>query len=134
MSDGTRAFIIDEPLPLFPKPRLIEVASNFRTGRFENGTLFYATPFELSRWDGNETNFLTRFGAPIISLLYVPAKNGVLIALPEELQIYSLDRERLTLTLASVKNISVLTVSDDGKTAYFYGRFEDKEGLFRIEF
>jgi len=133
--NGRTMFVIDKPLPLFPKPRLIEVSGRFAVGRWMDQSILYATPLELRRWEGeDQDNLLSRFGSPVTALWPLNDGKTVIISLADDIRAFTQGREAFTISLAPIKNTSALAVSQNQKTIYAYGQFEGKEGLFRLAF
>ncbi len=133
--NGRSMFVVDKPLPLFPKPRLVEVSGRFSVGRWSGQSIFYATPLELRRWDGegNDT-LLSRFGSPLTALWPLQDGKTIIISLADGIRAFSQNRAAFTVNLADIKNTSALAVSQNQKTIFAYGEFEGIVGLFRFDF
>lgn len=132
LHSGRKLYVIDEPLPLFPTPRLVEAAQDFDSGEWTNNGILYSTSLELRRWNNGQDNLLTRFGAAIRSVKQLVKKPAVVVALSDSIRLYSESRSSYILNISSIKNTAGLTVSTDESFVYTLGEYEGVQGLYRL--
>ncbi len=132
ISNGKKTYIIDEPLPLYPTPRLLEISGKVSIGQWFNQSIIYSTPLELRRWDNESSDYLlTRLGLPINALLPL-SEESVILATPNDIRIYTNGREPFSIILANIKNVKTMTLSGNKKILYVDGTYENAEGIFAV--
>lgn len=132
LHSGRKLYVIDEPLPLFPTPRLVEAANNFETGEWIDNGILYAASLELRRWNNSQDNLLTRFGSPIKAIKQLTQKSAIVVALSDSIRLYSESRSSHILTISSIKNTAGLSVSTDENFLYVLGEYENVPGVYRL--
>jgi hypothetical protein len=133
LSNDKTIYVIDEPLAMFAKPRLLQISNRFKLGHWQDNSLTYATALELRRWDKEGQEYLlTRFGSAINELWPVSKKNSIVVATPDDVQVYVNGQTPFAITLAKIKNSTLVTVSKDNKILYVYGEYEGKIGIFKL--
>ncbi len=132
LHSGRKLYIIDEPLPLFPTPRLVEAANNFETGEWIDKSILYAASLELRRWNNSQDTLLTRFGSPITAVKQLTRKPAIIVALTDSIRLYSESRSSHILTISSIKNTAGLSVSTDENFLYALGEYENVQGIYRL--
>ncbi|MCX6792611.1 MAG: PEGA domain-containing protein [Candidatus Falkowbacteria bacterium] len=131
--DENNIYVIDEPLALFSKPRLLEVSTHFKLGHWQDNSLTYASGLELRRWDKEGQEYLlTRFGSAINELWPVNKRNSIIVATPDDIRVYVNGSQPFAITLAPIKNTKLVVVSKDNKTLYVYGDYDGKTGIFKL--
>lgn len=126
-------YVIDKPLPLFSKPRLLEISGRVATGRWLGNSIIYATPLELRRWDSENSDYiLNRFGSPVTGLWPIDNGQTIVVSLNDDIRVYTQGRASFTISLAPIKGSSGLTVSKNQKAVYIYGSYQDQIGVFRL--
>jgi hypothetical protein len=58
LASERHAYLVDEPLPLLSKLRLLEIPNAVAIGQWRGDALVYATPFELRQWNGEHDDQL----------------------------------------------------------------------------
>jgi len=126
-------YLIDKPLPLFSKPRLLEIAGRISVARGLGASIIYATPLELRRWDSEANDFLlNRFGSPVTGLWPIDDGQTIVVSLNDDIRVYTQGRASFTISLAPIKNSAGLTISKNQKAVYIYGSYQDTTGVFRL--
>ncbi len=132
ISNGKASYIVDEPLPLYPTPRLLEISGKVSAGQWFNQSIIYSTPLELRRWDNESSDYLlTRLGLPINALLPLN-QESVVLATPHDIRIYTNGREPFTIILADIENVRAMTLSENKKILYVDGSYNNVEGIFAV--
>ncbi len=126
-------YVIDEPLLLFPTPRLVEAVNDFNTGEWINNGIVYGTQLELRRWDRNNNDtLLTRFGSPIVAVKTLQKSSSIIVALTDSIRLYSQGRVPYIILFSSLQNTAGLAVSADEKYLFSLGQYQGKFGLYRF--
>ncbi len=127
-------YLLDEPLILFSQPRLIKVSDKFKIGHWTNNTLLYASALEIRRWHNeNQEYLITRLGSSVNDLWLFNNLDAMIIATPDDIKLRINGQDPFIISLASIKNTKLLTMSKNNELIYVYGDYDQKIGLFKIE-